>query len=176
MGKAHSLESQTLQTTVKTEKKKSKKDKKSKSELEAIEIAKLKKGIKAVRNMYTKMMNGHGSPNGDNKEGEKENDTDLADTMEVEIESSLTENSEVWEPTPNEHETLEDTTMDSTIEQGARSCVALRTRSHTEDIREKMEEARSMNISKLNKIFTEIKDEEDRSRLDQCRRQRKCGK
>merc|ERR1711874_679256 len=50
---------------------------------------------------------------------------------------------------------------DSTVEQGARSCVAQRTRSHTEELREKMEESRSLNISKLNKIIKDMKEEDD---------------
>merc|ERR1711874_507900 len=159
--KAHSLGSQTLPTKEKTEKKKGKK---SKIDIEDGEISKLEKGIRVVRSMYAQLMNEHGPPNDDNKEVEKETETDPADSMEVE--SSLSENSEAWDPTPNEHETLEDTSMDSTTEQGARSCVAQRTRSHTEEVRDRIEQARTLNMSKLNKIFTEIKDEEDRSRLD----------
>merc|ERR1711913_261996 len=73
-----------------------------------------------------------------------------------EAETSLDENSEVWEPTPNGQETL-----DTTTEQGARSCVAQRTRSHTEILREQMEENRSQNISRLNKIIKDMKEEEE---------------
>merc|ERR1711874_718439 len=51
--------------------------------------------------------------------------TEIGKSMEAE--TSLDDNSEVWEPTPNGQETLEDT-MDTTTEQGARSCVAQRTR------------------------------------------------
>merc|ERR1711913_213816 len=97
------------------------------------EIAKIKKGIKVVRSMYNQMMKEQESPKSDGKERQEENDTEQGNSMEVEAETSLTENSEMWEPTPNGHEALEDTTLDSTIEQGARSCVAQRTRSHTEE-------------------------------------------
>merc|ERR1711874_862253 len=107
-------------------------------------------------------INENGHPKEDKKEEEKE--TDPTDSMEVE--SSLSENSEAWDPTPNEHETLEDTSMDSTIDQGARSCVAQRTRSHTEEVRDRIEQTRLLNMSKLKEIFTEIKDEEDKSRLE----------
>merc|ERR1711874_214588 len=57
------------------------------------------------------------------------NDPEGSNQDSIEAETSLDENSEVWEPTPNGQETLEDT-MDTTTEQGARSCVAQRTRSH----------------------------------------------
>merc|ERR1711913_52251 len=50
---------------------------------------------------------------------------------------------------------------DTTTEQGARSCVAQRTRSHTEILREQIEENRSQNISKLNKIMKDLKEEEN---------------
>merc|ERR1711913_156708 len=113
-------------------------------------MANIEKGINIIKN---KLMQ------------EKEKEANKYDSMEVENNTSLDENSEVWEPTPNGHEALEDT-LDSTVEQGARSCVAQRTRSHKEVIREKMEADRSLNISKLNKIFTELKNEGDRSRLE----------
>merc|ERR1711874_670634 len=136
----------TMDTTVKQ------KNKNSKYELKAIDIANIEKGINIIRN---KLM----------QEKEKGQEANKYDSMEVEDNTSLAENSEVWEPTPNGHEALEDT-LDSTLEQGARSCVAQRTRSHKEVIREKMDADRSINISKLNKIFRELKNEEDRSRLE----------
>merc|ERR1711913_124795 len=40
-------------------------------------------------------------------------------------------------------------------------CVAQRTRSHTEILREQMEENRSQNISRLNKIMKDMKEEEE---------------
>merc|ERR1711874_594732 len=116
-----------------------------KYEMKPIDIANIGKGINRIKN---RLMQG--------KEAEDSN----FDSMEVENNTSLDENSEVWEPTPNGQEALEDT-MDTTVEQGARSCVAQRTRSHKDELREKMEENRSLNISKLNKIFKDMKEEDD---------------
>ena len=73
----------------------------------------------------------------------------------MEVEASLTVNSEEWDSTRNEQETLGDTSMDSTLdesEQGARSCVAQRTRSHTEEMRDKIEQTRKLNLSKLKEM------------------------
>merc|ERR1712237_283755 len=122
-----------------------------KYELKTLDIEKIEKGIKRIKNRLLQA---------EVNDYEKETEESNMDSMEVENNTSLDENSEVWEPTPNGQEALEDT-MDSTVEQGARSCVAQRTRSHKEEIREKMEANRSMNISKLNKIFKDLKDEED---------------
>merc|ERR1711874_659966 len=82
--------------------------------LKPIDIKVIGKSIKRIQNRLVQA---------DNKDPEGSNQ----DSMEAE--TSLDENSEVWEPTPNGQETLEDT-MDTTTEQGARSCVAQRTRSH----------------------------------------------
>merc|ERR1711874_693569 len=91
----------------------------------------------------------------------------VEDSMEVE--TSLTVNSEEWDSTRNEQETLGDTSMDSTLdesEQGARSCVAQRTRSHTEEMREKIEQTRKMNLSKLKEMYSELREEKDKSKMD----------
>merc|ERR1711874_456915 len=102
--------------------------KKMKYELKPLDLKEIGKSIKRIQNRLVQAeMN---DPEGSN-----------LDCMEAE--TSLDENSEVWEPTPNGQEALEDT-MDTTIEQGARSCVAQRTRSHTEILREQMEENRSL--------------------------------
>merc|ERR1711874_886522 len=77
----------TMDTTVKQ------KNKNSKYELKAIDIANIEKGINIIKN---KLMQ------------EKEQEANKYDSMEVEDNTSLTENSEVWEPTPNGHEALED--------------------------------------------------------------------
>ena len=110
-----------------------------KYELKPIDKEKIEKGIKRIKNRLVQAEN---------------NDSGASnlECMEAESSTSLDENSEVWEPTPNGQEALEDT-MDTTIEQGARSCVAQRTRSHTEVLREKMEENRSLNISRLKKLL-----------------------
>merc|ERR1711874_868339 len=118
---------------------------KMKYELKPIDLAEIGKSIKRIQNRLVQAENN--DPEGSN-----------LDCMEAE--TSLDENSEVWEPTPNGQETLEDT-MDTTTEQGARSCVAQRTRSHTEILREQIEENRSQNISRLNKIMKDMKEEEN---------------
>merc|ERR1711874_844027 len=159
--KAHSLESHTLPTK---EKKKSKSvkeaDQKSKADDDEIEIIRIEKEIKVVKSMMAQLSDNSGNPNEDRQ-------TEPIDSMEVE--TSLSENSEERDPTPNEHDMLGDTSMDSTVDernQGARSCVAQRTRSHTEEMREKIEQTRLLNLSKLKEIYTEIKDEKDKSRLE----------
>merc|ERR1711913_224375 len=131
----------TLDTTVKQ------KSDFGKYELKPLDMEKIEKGIKRIKNRLLQ------AEVNDYEKGTEESNMD---SMEVENNTSLDENSEVWEPTPNGQEALEDT-MDSTVEQGARSCVAQRTRSHTEELREKMEENRSLNISKLNKIIKDMK-------------------
>merc|ERR1711874_818942 len=120
-----------------------------KYELKPIDKEMIEKGIKRIKNRLVQAEN---------------NDSGASnlECMEAESSTSLDENSEVWEPTPNGQEALEDT-LDTTTEQGARSCVAQRTRSHTEILREKMEENRSLNISRLNKIFKDMKEEDDKT-------------
>merc|ERR1711874_635321 len=120
---------------------------KMKYELKPIDLAEIGKSIKRIQNRLVQA---------------EKNDPEGSNLDCMEAETSLDENSEVWEPTPNGQETLEDT-MDTTTEQGARSCVAQRTRSHTEVLREKMEENRSLNISKLNKIIKDMKEEDDKT-------------
>merc|ERR1711913_125598 len=118
-----------------------------KYELKPLDIKEIGKSIKRIQSRLVQA---------------EKNDSEVSnlDCMEAENSTSLDENSEVWEPTPNGQEALEDT-MDTIIEQGARSCVAQRTRSHTEILREKMEENRSLNISRLNKIIKDMKEEEE---------------
>merc|ERR1711874_652518 len=113
--------------------------------LKPIDLAEMGKSIKRIQNKLVQA---------------EKNDPEGSNLDCMEAETSLDENSEVWEPTPNWQETLEDT-MDTTTEQGARSCVAQRTRSHTEILREQIEENRSQNISKLNKIIKDMKEEEE---------------
>merc|ERR1711874_546775 len=100
--KAHSLESHTLPTK---EKKKSKSvkvvDQKSKADDDEIEIIRIQKEIKVVKSMMAQLSDNSGNPKEDDRQ------TEPIDSMEVE--ASLSENSEEWDPTPNEHETLGDT-------------------------------------------------------------------
>merc|ERR1711913_101577 len=118
---------------------------KMKYELKPLDLKEIGKSIKRIQNRLVQA---------------EKNDPEGSNLDCMEAETSLDENSEVWEPTPNGQETLEDT-MDTTTEQGARSCVAQRTRSHTEILREQMEENRSQNISRLNKIIKDMKEEEE---------------
>ena len=87
----------------------------------------------------------------------------------MEVETSLTGNSEGWESTRNVEETLGDTTMDTTMDEselGARSCVAQRTRSHTEEMREKTAETRKLNLSKLREMYTEMREKKDKLQME----------
>merc|ERR1711874_301133 len=90
-----------------------------------------------------------------------------------EVETSLAGKSEEWDTTLNVEETLGDTTMDTTMEYselgdtGARSCVAQRTRSHTEEMREKTAETRKLNLSRLKEKYTEMKEEKERSQMEE---------
>merc|ERR1711874_221193 len=87
-------------------------------EMKPLDIANIGKSINRIKNRLI--------------QGKEAEDSNI-EIMEIEDNTSLDENSEVWEPTPNGQEALEDT-MDSTVEQGARSCVAQRTRSHTDEL------------------------------------------
>merc|ERR1711913_261017 len=90
---------------------------------------------------------------GKSEEPEEENNEKKEETIETEV--TLTGKSGDWESTLNVEDTLGDTTMDTTMEyvdqgeSGAISCVAQRTRSHTEEMREKTVETMKMNLSQL---------------------------
>merc|ERR1711874_557085 len=111
--KAHSLKSHTLST---------KESKKGKPEIEAdltsvadddeVEVIKIVKEIKVVKNMMAQLSGNSGKPTEEEKQTELNREIDS-----MEVEASLSENSEEWDPTPNEHETLGDASMDSTTDE-----------------------------------------------------------
>merc|ERR1711874_196965 len=70
-------------------------------EMKPLDIANIGKSINRIKNRLI--------------QGKEAEDSNI-EIMEIEDNTSLDENSEVWEPTPNGQEALEDT-MDSTVEQ-----------------------------------------------------------
>merc|ERR1711874_860618 len=116
---------------------------------------------------------------GKSEEPEEENSEKKEETVEAEV--TLAGKRGDWESTLNVEDTLGDTTMDTTMEyvdqgeSGAISCVAQRTRSHTEEMRERTAKTRKMNLSQLMDKYTEMKEEENKSQMNESHEMQQHG-